>query len=163
MILTGFFVGMNVYVHASLFTPSHPIQAMIQIPRESLDLSDLDVRDEFNRVIQSTEKRKSLERLFVKSLNELLLNNLTPVQREKMNRLYKFISKANFWLEQSTKFITRSIAIWFQEKKKELSRLVLNAANVYKSNEIEIHKSLSWQYTYSDLIPSILASSRLLL
>jgi hypothetical protein len=56
----------------------------LTIPKVSLDLSQLEVRDSQNRVVKSHLAKVQLEFLFVQSLNRMLMNNLTPGQVEKL-------------------------------------------------------------------------------
>jgi hypothetical protein len=80
----------------------------------------LDARDAFNRPIKSTIVRESFEQLWIKSLNRLLVNALTPVQVRLMSLLNSawdgFAGKIASKLADGWRF-SRA---WIQQKKRDM-------------------------------------------
>lgn len=81
----GFFAGTPPPVSAQ-----GPIEILLTVPAASLDLSDLDVRDENNRPVTSATEVNKFRNLFTQSLTQMLLFNLTPINR----RLYDILSRS---------------------------------------------------------------------
>lgn len=111
------------------FKSSPNLKVEISLPAASLDLSDLDVRDEFNRPIRTSAKVRILERLFVTNLNRLLMNNLTQTKQ----RLWALLSEkwdvfSGFLRRQFNRFNKRFSA--FLSKKKFSDEFKKSASSV---------------------------------
>lgn len=56
----------------------------IALPVEAIVVDDLDARDEFNRPIQSSAVRSQFQNLWLLSLNQKILNSLTPLRLQML-------------------------------------------------------------------------------
>lgn len=83
ILLMAVLLSGGVQLHSKVFTPMKtlPTRLTITMPKVSVDLFDLDLRDKLNRRIQNFSARKRMETLFYQGLNTLLLYNLTPNRR----------------------------------------------------------------------------------
>lgn len=68
---------------------SHTPFVRLSLPAAVVDVSDLDLRDRWNRPIKSSQATAEMKRLFVQSLNDHLLFNLTPGARALRARLQR--------------------------------------------------------------------------
>ncbi len=115
--LTMVLAGGKIIFSAPLVFASAPISVSIALPAPVLDFSDLDVRDSENRPINSAAARQELQTLFVSSLNDLLLNNLTPARRLLALRRAQTWDIFSGWLTRAlSKVFDRTLG-WLQTRR----------------------------------------------
>ena len=134
-----------------------PLQ--IAIPKTSLDLSDLDLRDEKNRPVKSMGAVCQVKNLFSRNLKDLLLSNLTPKKREFYSRLSQTWDLISGWLCTKSAAVIAFVESFWQEKKifqKIISSVF--APTVLFSRE----DSLTPESSHFDLTYLIVSTTRLL-
>jgi hypothetical protein len=146
----------------TFFSPaSIPLKVSITIPAESLDLSDLDVRDQFNRPVHSIQKQHELEKLFISSLQSLFMKNLTPsalAMNELLARIWNVISGV---VKNTGQKVTRYLSAGTPQKRFDFSSL---AAHVFaRALHISSAPSVfSFENNHQNTLSSILSSTILL-
>jgi hypothetical protein len=91
-----------------------PIKISFALPAQNIDFSDLDMRDENNQPIFSPQLLQRFEDVLNRNLNQLLIENLTPLRRAFIDLLSR----------QRDAF-----AAWFQRKMETAQRFVSTAAS----------------------------------
>ncbi len=157
-VLMGWFVPQApaFFSHSSI-----PLNISLTAPAESLDLSDLDVRDQFNRPVHSLQKQQELEILFVSGLQSLFLKNLTPsalAMNELLARIWNVISGV---LKNTVQKATRFFSAGPLQKRFDFSSL---AGQIFART---FHVSLvlpvfSFENNHQSNLSSILSSTILL-
>ena len=114
--------------HAS--TPSLPfVKISVSIPTESLELADLDARDEFNRPVRF-RRQEQLSDLWSKSLNQTILFNLTPMRFKVISLFNSLWDKFTGAIRNTSTAAIQRVQVWFQNKKtkgdKVLDRIVFS-------------------------------------
>lgn len=90
----------------------------VALPAVSLDTTDLDARDAFNRPIRSQSARQSFEQLWMKSLSQLVMNSLTPVRLRLMALLNTRWDGFAGAIRCTAAAKIQTLKAWLQEKKK---------------------------------------------
>lgn len=146
-----------------IFSQELPVRIAIQIPDISFDLDDLDARDAQNRPIRSLAQRAQFRRLFVQSLHDALIRNLTPGRRDVLLQMARSWHDFSGWLKAAMDQTVPWIDVWFSDKK--IRSLVSFPVKWQKSHQNKpshlIRSFWSDQPTY-DLVFLILASTQLL-
>jgi hypothetical protein len=132
----------------------------IQLPAQSLDLSDLDVRDGNNRRVTSVSEKNQLSSLFTDSLTAMILQNITPTKRVMNFILEQSWNGAFGWLGTAVKQISVLVVGWIAKNK-----WFHAAARVQRAQVRDV--SERWRLApasvnFHSLISSILSSTILL-
>lgn len=83
-----------------------PVRLALAAP-QTVDFSDLDLRDENNRPISSSAVRRRFEDLLNENLNRLLIENLTPLRRAWLDMLSEKKDAFADWLGRASKDFRR--------------------------------------------------------
>ncbi|MCB4756875.1 MAG: hypothetical protein LHV69_07590 [Elusimicrobia bacterium] len=117
LLLTGTVMGVFLFSPSGSQLASADAKVSITIPAPALDLSDLDVRDKFNRRLSSPKAKKQLENLFVSGLQQLLMNPLTPGVRSILYAISRSWKMSFGWIHRVAKESCESSAGWLTGKK----------------------------------------------
>ena len=140
---------------------SNQIEYSIAIPQVSVDLSDLDVRDNKNKAIQSYRAYEQMKNLFTKNLNDLIVSNLTPsakTMHQMMSQHWKlfsgFIHGAGNWIKNVMAIINPTKKLFMP-----------GVPGIFSSLNLNQHKPLQFEFKRKDfvsLVSSILSSTQIL-
>lgn len=119
-VLSLLFAGERIGATASLIQNPTVFKISIALPQESLGLEDLDARDEFNRPIKTHAVRVSFMQLWARSLNQTILNSLTPLRLQMLALLNSKWDGFCGRLQRTTQTVLRTFKIWFEAKKSSL-------------------------------------------
>jgi hypothetical protein len=139
-----------------------PFKASVTIPRASMDLSDLDVRDEYNRPVKSQAAVAEMTNLFVTGLNTLLMFNLTPsaiFMRDLMAQSWNVFS--GFFTQTLARSFEK-IEAWLHGKKIQLAKSFLTSSLLSFPSESKFMGRHSYQCNFQFLVSSILSSTQIL-
>ena len=138
LILTGIFAGGIV---PSLF--SQPTQKFpglqLTVPQESMDFSDLDVRDVNNQPVSNHAAVNQIRQLFIQSLNQMLLENLTPVRRAYLKILSQYWDHTSGLLRNIVKFIYSKLEAFLSHVKFLVRFTMANLGQVSSVSSIHLH------------------------
>lgn len=156
--LMGFFLGGFFVLPSSAHSqPPMSITFSVAFPSLSLELSDLDVRDEFNRPVHKTDQIRKLENLFSSSLNVLLLQNLTPVQNRVKNILLSTWNFSSGLIRKWLRSHWDRISAFLREKKNTSSvgNSIREACRMERRpSSVQSSSRASFQYLISHLLSS---------
>lgn len=145
--------------------PSSQSSILIQMtfPKEAIDMSDLDVRDHLNQPVNSTSKRKALERLFTQSLNRLLLFNITPAKQAMWELMSKSLTGMAGWITKTFYNQIDSVTLWFSSKKWKEVILTSNHLKMkWGGTDPEHHFINNPRSSFQFLVGNIISSTQLL-
>ena len=83
--------------------PSSSFHLSLALPVQTIDFSDLDVRDANNRPVAVAQFRQRFEDVLNRELNRLLIENLTPLRRAWIEALSHERDVFGTWLQRSAK------------------------------------------------------------
>jgi len=101
------------------FVQAASLPVSLAVPVQSLDLTDLDIRDVQNRSIHSAVARQRMETLFSSNLTDLLLNNITPARRAVLVLLSQVWRQAATWLSNFISEHASETSSWFRPSKEK--------------------------------------------
>jgi hypothetical protein len=81
------------------------------------DFSDLDLRDANNRPVTAPAAVRQLRLLFVRSLNDALLNNLTPARSAVLKTLNAIAARSPFFLRAALAMVFHHVRSMISERK----------------------------------------------
>lgn len=146
----------------SFHTPQ-PLSIKISLPQESLDLSDLDVRDEFNRPVKDFTKAMALQQLFITQLNRMLLWNLTQPHQQMLKMLTEKWNVFAGVLKRSVNRLNEKLMAWLDGKKHRI-KILIQPFSVQVAPLVEQWRSSTLSRTsFQFQILTLLSSTRLLL
>lgn len=93
-----FFASWGAGLLAAVPITTSPIRLSIDLPAQNIDFSDLDARDANNRPIASPRVIRRFEDVLNQSLNQLLIENLTPAHRAWMQMLIHPVDAFGDWI-----------------------------------------------------------------
>jgi hypothetical protein len=158
-----FFVAAGGNLCASSFStfPSSPLKISIAIPAESLVFDDLDARDANNNPIRGASVMSQFERLWVGSLNQMLLNSLTPARVRLvalMNAVWDIFSSS---IRAVAKTVWREIRFWTKSQEERLRFVFENKTSLALRTQL-CSVSVSSGNSFLFLISFVISSTRLL-
>ncbi len=154
------FMGAFVFSSAPLFATAVSFQANISIPAQSLDFSDLDVRDGLNRASNSQQTSTDFSNFVSAVLNKSLLQNLTPNNRLIQTILNLKWDVISGWIKQAAQKAEGKIHFWLAQSKK--ARMVLVAVKTVMPLPRQNDVGLSAHNNFLYLISSLLSSTQIL-
>ncbi len=159
ILLTAFLVGGALLLPcAPVSSEQNDIHITITPMKEAIDLSDLDVRDELNRPVTSPEKKKSLEALFVRGLNELLLMNLTPARRHMLAMAERQWNVLFGLLGRAVKMAGTRLCAWVKETKIKFNFSLVSLSalplHLLQKDLLKENARNSFQFLISSIISS---------
>jgi hypothetical protein len=141
-------------------TKSATLPATITIPEASLDLSDLDVRDENNQQIHSAAAQQEMKNLFVSGLTQLLAFNLTPMNLFMRDFMSKNWGTFATWLKSAVQKVFGEIDAWYQGKR---SRALEPAVSNFQSTAPpSLLQRFTSKGTHLSLVSSIISSTQII-
>lgn len=138
---------------------STPLDFSLTLPAASLDLSDLDVRDENNRQIVDKIEIAKLRTLFETGLNALLMNNLTPFTRYVQNLMSRSWSVFSGVVGAAFHRVQAAVIAWLKQKRFEITLISTRGSSSTSSQGISLITSFAGS---SSLVSSILSSTIIL-
>jgi len=130
----------------------------IMPPRQALDLSDLDARDSLNRPVKSLAARKNLENLFVRSLNDLLMFNLTPARRNFLIMMEQTWNHLFGWLSRRFLEAGSGLYSWLRNEKNKFKNGLVSFNELHlncpKGVRLEENARTSFQFLVSFILSS---------
>jgi hypothetical protein len=139
-----------------------PIDVSITLPKQSVDLSDLDVRDKFNRRVTSVAAQEKMRRLFITSLNQMLLFNLTPATQSRLELMQKIWNKLTGMVTRLWYGNLDRLAVWWQNKKDDLLPNQSTSTYLDFSQNQQKGSQPNARNSYQFLVRSILSSTIIL-
>ncbi|OVE75254.1 hypothetical protein BVX98_07880 [bacterium F11] len=132
LLAAAFLIGEALCSSPSFLFGSDRFPVTITLPAASIDLSDLDVRDEYNRRVHSPALQRKMRSLFVSGLNTMLLFNLTPQKRNLLIQLAQTWDLVSGWIKNKFPEFLFSFDGWVQKKKEIVYRTI--KSNITKEN-----------------------------
>ncbi len=162
MCLLSLFV-LGVPLTSSFSAPPSRFKISITIPQESLDLSDLDVRDELNRPVRSIQAVQQIKNLFAANLKDLLLENLTITKRRMYSILAQTWDLFSGWFRRAHNFVSSTVDSWIRHKKSFFKLAVLHGSfsSIYTNGLAYWPASEINRFSFLYLLSSIISSTHL--
>ena len=154
------FLGVFIFALIPVFATTASFQVNISIPPQSVDFSDLDVRDELNRTTNSRQVSDQFSNFVGAMLNRSLLQNLTP-----NNRFIQIIFNLKWdvisgWFKQAAKTVEGKNYSWMAPFKK--ARIIFIAVKTVTAIPRRSTVGPSAHNNFLYLISSLLSSTQIL-
>ncbi|MCG3205658.1 MAG: hypothetical protein KCHDKBKB_02380 [Elusimicrobia bacterium] len=139
----------------------NPLRISIALPSEALEFDDLDVRDQWNRPINTAKEKTAFSALWSENLNKKILFSLTPVRLKLMSLLQATWDMFAAQIGYRGAFIWRSIKFFFHNEKIRVNFVPFIASSAVSPPVYHLSFDSSGN-PFSFFLHAVISSTRLL-